>query len=104
MKNNLTYEQLQAMIDEAIADAIDEEEALMGIYGCMDEKLEVPFPAKVIGEDVIITSFYQGEDRIEAEVTKGNKKYTVDLKDVEYDPEKVKGYEWIEAYRFWKGD
>jgi len=104
MKTKLTQQQLQSMIDEAIADAIDEEEALMGIYNFMEENLKVPFPAKVIGEDVTITEFYEGEDRIEAEVTKGNKKYRVDLIDVKYDPQKVKGYEWIEAYRYWKGD
>src|SRR6266568_8876627 len=102
MKTKLTQQQLQSMIDEAIADAHDEEEALMGIYDFMDENLKVPFPAKVIGEDVTISNFFQGDDCIEAEIDKGNKKYRVDLKEVEYDPQKVKGYEWIEAYMYWK--
>lgn len=97
----LTEEQMDALIEEATVDCHDDEECLTGFSTMIDDNLEFPFPAKVIGENVTVTETIEENNQIKAVCERAGKKYEVDIIDLKYDYSIVKGSEWIEAYREW---
>lgn len=103
-KGKLTDEQLESLIEEATVDCYDEYECLEGFYGTLEEELGFPFEAEVVGETVKVVGIEDGENTIEAICSRNGKKYKINLLDLKYDPQKVKGYKWIEAYRKWAGN
>jgi len=98
----LTDEELEELIEEATVDCYDESECLSGFAVMKEENLEFPFVAKVIGEEVIVTGVTEGKDNILAECERKGKKYNIDILDIEF-TSLVKGSEWIDAYKKWKG-
>jgi hypothetical protein len=97
----LTDEELEKLIEEAIVDCCDESECLSGFAVMIEDNLEFPFVAKVIGEEVIVTGVTEEKDRILAECERKGKKYNIDILDLEF-TSPVKGSEWIDAYKKWK--
>lgn len=99
-KIKLTEDKLDLMIEEAIVDCHDDEECLLGFWNMLDENLEFPFPAKLIGEKVTITDMTEENEQIKVITTRNGKKYTVNIVDIEFD-DSIKGAEWIKAYKLW---
>ena len=97
----LTKKQLEDLIDEATVDCYDDSECLSGFTVMIEDNLEFPFSAKVIGEEIMVTGVTEEKDEILAECERKGKKYTVDILNVEF-TSPVKGSEWIDAYRQWK--
>ncbi|MBI4162207.1 MAG: hypothetical protein HY513_00865 [Candidatus Aenigmarchaeota archaeon] len=102
MKPKLNQKKLAKMIEEATTDCHDEYEAIEGFVVTMEDKLKVPFDAKMLGEDITVVEINSKGNRIVARIKKGSKHYIVDILDME-DIKNVKNSEWIEAYRQWRG-
>lgn len=92
---------IDQLIEETTVDCYDEYEQRMGFAGTLEDKLKFPFPAKVVGEKVMVTGLDQQSDDIEVICKRNNESYRISILNLEYDPKKVQGSEWIEAYRKW---
>jgi hypothetical protein len=99
-----TRRRLDALIEEATADCYDDDEQLMGFSTMLDEAVEVPFDAQVIGEPVIVTGFTEVDQGrgIKAVCHRGRKKYLIDVSSIEWVSPLPEGFEWVEAYLEWQ--
>lgn len=103
VKSELTEEQLEKLIGEAIMDCYDEYESINGFACSLGDHLGFPFIAKVVGEEVEVVGVDLRRDEVVAICKRKGKKHAVDILDLEVDSKnEVKGYEWIEAYRAWR--
>ncbi len=95
---------LTALIDEAIIDCYDEVEQHSGLLTMIEENVECPFQAKVIGEKVTVIGFEWPQEGygLFAVCERNGRKYRVDINSLEYQKPRPVGYEWIEAYVFWR--
>lgn len=95
---------LRKMIGEAIADAHDEQEAVMGFAGMIQEKVSCPFVARVVGEEVQVTGFVEGEGTdLVAICVRNGREHRIHAVAIEWAGKPPKGSGWIEAYRLWRG-
>lgn len=104
MANNKSFreEKLDELIEEATVDAYDEYEQRVGFLTMIQDNVSMPFPAMIYGDPVTIVAI-DGDDRvIKATIKKNGKRYPVDILDLEMDEAKVKGIEWVAAYRKWE--
>ena len=86
-------------------DCYGEDEVFMGILYTLDERLNFPLQARVLGERVEVVELDGGcsslRRGIVARVRKAGREYTVSLADLAFvnpDPESA---EWLEMYRHW---
>lgn len=90
---------IDQLIEEATVDCYDEYEQRFGFEGMFEDKLKFPFPAKVVGEKVTVVGLSHQSDSIKVICQRNDKSYRIDILNIEYDPKKVQGSQWIEAYR-----
>ena len=89
------------MIEEAIIDAHDEEEALMGFANLTDENLAVPFQTTVLGVKVTVESVVQAPHGLVARCVRGKSQQMIDVLYLPLPTPPPKGAEWLAAYRHW---
>jgi hypothetical protein len=95
---------LDKLIEEATIDTYGEYEQRVGFYTLLDDNLSFPFPARVVGSPVTVLGLdMKDEEHILAQVRRSSREYAVDILDLEIDGKKVRGSEWIAAYRKWGG-
>jgi hypothetical protein len=93
------------MIEEATVDAYDASEQATGWFTMLEEHLALPFETDVLGILVTVAEINQrDDDRIVAVCTRGKKRQAIDLADLPLPSPMLRGAEWIEAYRHWRGD
>ena len=97
-------ERLQALIEEATVDCYGEDEELTGLWTMIEDQVVCPFRAKVVGEEVEVTSFeWTGGGKVfYALCERKGKKHRVDLSSLEWIKPYPQGFEWIEAYLAWR--
>ncbi len=94
-----------AMIEEATVDAYDESEQAMGWYNIFEEYLALPFETSILGAAVKVTKLeLRGDSTIVATCTRGRERQAIDIVDLPLPTPKHPGFEWIDAYRHWRGD
>jgi hypothetical protein len=94
--------ELDAMVEDAIVDANDQEEALMGFCSLIEENLAVPFTTTVLGVKVKVDAITQSSDgRLVAKCSRGAAQQAIGLLDLPLPDPAPAGAEWIEAYRHW---
>ncbi len=95
---------LAALIDEATIDCYGEEEQHSGLLTMIEDNVECPFQAKVIGEKVVVTGFEwpKAGYGLFAVCERGARKYQVDINSLEWVKPLPEGFEWIEAYQAWR--
>ena len=95
----------EAMIDEAIVDCYGEYEEFAGILATLEDRLEFPFQAKVLGETVEVIGLEeeQSSERrgVVANVRKRGRQYTIALADLEALEPDTETADWLAAYRYW---
>ncbi len=101
-KKQLSEEELNELIEEATVDCYDDYECLTGFATMIDDNLDFPFSAKVVGGDVMVTGAAEERDEILAACERKGKKYTVNILNIEF-TSPVKGEEWVAAYKKWRG-
>ena len=98
-----TKKNLDKLIQEATIDCYDEGECLSGFYTILEENIQFPFPAIVIGEEVEVVGVEWADNGIKAQCHRKHKSYSVNIVDIEYNSNIVLGAEWINAYKKWIG-
>jgi hypothetical protein len=98
------HERLQALIEEATIDCNGPDEELSGLWNMIEDEVVCPFRAKVISEEVEVTTFEwpNGGEVFYAVCERKGKKHRVDISSLEWIKPYPKGYEWIEAYLAWR--
>ena len=98
-------ERLWDLIAEATVDCYGEDEEHGGLLTMIEDHVDCPCRAKVIGEEVTVTGFEwpkSGYGLIAVCERKG-KKHRVDVNSLEWIKPYPEGFEWIEAYLLWRG-
>ena len=97
-------ERLWELIDEATVDCYGEEEQHSGLLTMIEDHVECPFRAKVIGEEVEVTGFEWPEEGygLFAVCERNGRQYQVDINSLERVKPHPEGFEWIEAYLAWR--
>jgi hypothetical protein len=94
-----------SMIEAATVDAYDESEQTAGWYTMFDEHLALPFETTILGAAVKVTKLeLRGDNTIVATCTRGRERQAIDIVDLPLPTPKLRGFEWIEAYRHWRGN
>lgn len=98
----LTKAKLDALVDEAIVDAHDEDEQRMGFFTMIQDNPAVPFETAVLGVPVVVEKVDLNKcDEIGAICVRGRERQTIPIVDLPLPSSPPKGAEWIEAYRHW---
>lgn len=92
---------LNALIEDATVDAHDESEQLLGLANAIEEHVEVPFEAIVLGVPVTVTAIEEDQRDIVAICRRGSHRQRISLLDLPLPRPEPDGSEWIAAYRHW---
>lgn len=93
---------LRAMIEDATVDAYGEAEQLVGFLSVLQEHLQVPFDAKILGVPVTVRRVDATEaDEIVAVCYRGRNRQAIPILSLPLPNPRPAGWEWIEAYRRW---
>ncbi|MDX3852989.1 hypothetical protein [Streptomyces sp. AK02-01A] len=96
--------ELKAMIEEATADAYNEDEQLTGLFTMREEHLDVPFTTAVLGVEVTVRGVDLTPDGgIVALCTRGGIRQSIGILELPLPGPAPDGTEWIDAYRLWAG-
>lgn len=99
--SELSKAELDAMVEEAIIDCHDEEEALTGFASMVENNLEVPFDTTVLGVKVTVTGVTHTSHGLLADCARGRHRQAIHVLDLPLPTPPPVGAEWIAAYRHW---
>jgi hypothetical protein len=90
------------MIEDALVDCHDEDEALMGIYTMIENELDVPFRTAVLGADVVVERVgFNDADEVVAFCRRGKALQRISLVDLPLPSPPPRGWEWILVIERW---
>jgi hypothetical protein len=95
------------MIEEAIVDCYTEDEQHEAFLVMLEDHIECPVQARVVGEEVTLLGFTREDSfgEILAKCRRGRRIYLINVTALEWPGRPPEGSEWIEAYSAWrKGD
>lgn len=94
----------EALMNEAIVDAYDEDEQIVGLFTMIQDNLKLPFETEILGVPVEVQKVeLRGERDIVAVCARGRRRQRIPILDLPLPDPTPKGAHWIEAYRFWCG-
>ena len=94
--------QLEGLIEEATVDCYNDEEAATGLFTMIDENLEVPFNATILGVAVCVERIDMNDaGEIVAICRRNQYRQTIPILDLPLPSPPPAGSEWIAAYRHW---
>jgi hypothetical protein len=73
----------------------------MGMMCCVEDGIEFPFEAEVIGEKVIVKALKSKYDLMAVCERKG-KTFEINIDSIKFLEPLPDGYEWIEAYQYFR--
>jgi hypothetical protein len=92
--------ELEALIEEAVVDAYDDEERRMGFFTMLEDNVAVPFETEVLGVPVEVTEIALNDaQEFVAVCSHGRHKQRIPLVDLPLPSPPPEGFAWIEAYR-----
>ena len=98
----LSEQELDALVEEAIVDAYDEDEQRSGFRVMIEDNLNLPFLTTVLGVEVTVTAIVDAPGTgIAAVCRMGAFEQLIGVLDVPLPSPLPAGAEWIEAYRHW---
>ncbi len=90
------------MIEEATVDAFTSSEQATGWLTKIDEHLNLPFAATVLGVEITVVKIdLRRDDTLVAVCTRGRQRQVIAPPDLPLPEQQPAGAEWIEAYRLW---
>lgn len=94
---------LRELVEEAIVDAYGESEQRTGFFTMLEDNLDVPFETEVLGVPVQVTGVDLNDaEEIVAICKRGARVQRIPILDLPLPKPPPKGFEWIEAYRFFR--
>ena len=90
------------MIEDAVVDAHDDSEQLMGLLTMTEEHLDLPFEVTVLGVTATAEAIRHNDaGKVVVVCRRGKMRQAIPLVDLELPSPPPEGWEWIEAYRRW---
>jgi Calcium binding len=90
------------MIAEATVDCYNDSECITGFYTMLDEHLDMPFQAVVLGVEATVTGIDLTEDeQIVAVCARSRSRQRIPILDLPLPTPPPGGAAWIDAYRRW---
>jgi hypothetical protein len=90
------------MVEEATVDANGESEQVTGFYTMLENDLTLPFNTVVLGAQVTVERLdLTDDDHIVVVCRRGQQRQRLSILDLRLPEPPPKGWEWIEAYRYW---
>jgi hypothetical protein len=90
------------MVENAVVDCHDEDEAVMGIYTMIENELEVPFRTAVLGVDVVVERVgFDDADQVVAFCRRGSGVQRIALLNLPLPSPPPRGWEWILVLDRW---
>jgi hypothetical protein len=94
---------LKALVEDAIVDAYTEDEQRVGFLTMIQDHLAVPFDTEVLGVPVQVTGIdFNDADEIVALCKRGPHAQRIPVLDLPLPAPPPLGFEWIEAYRYYR--
>jgi hypothetical protein len=95
---------LKELIEEGTIDCYGEDEQFSGMATMLEDNVDCPFKAKVVGEEVTVLGFEWPKMGfgLKAECERNGKKHLVDVGSLEFVKPYPEGYEWIESFLLWR--
>jgi len=97
----LSEEELDALVEEATIDAYGDDEQLDGFAVMIEDNLEMHFETTVLGVPVLVKGVTQTASGIVANCVRDGHHQAIDVLDLPLPEPAPKGAEWIAAYRHW---
>lgn len=102
VRYRLSGTKLRQMIEDATVDANGETEQLTSFLTVLQEQLQVPFEATVLGVPVTVRRVdLTDADEIVAVCYRGKTRQAIPILSLPLPAPRPAGWEWIEAYRRW---
>jgi len=105
MKNRglrLSRKRLNDLLQEATVDCYNESEELCGLYTMIQDALEVPFEAEILGVTVTVERVDLAHNGILAVCRRGRTRQRVPLLELALPSPPPRGIERVEVYRYWQ--
>jgi hypothetical protein len=97
----LSEEELDALVEEATIDAYGGDEQLGSFAVMIEDNLKMPFETTVLGATVLVKGVTQTASGIMADCVRDGYHQAVHVLDLPLPEPPPKGAEWIAAYRHW---
>ncbi len=100
---SLSKAKLEALIEEAVTDAYNEDEQKVGLLTMMQEHLALPFSVSILGVEATVEKVDMTRDgRIVAVCRREGVKQRIEILDLPLPKPTTASAEWIAAYSFWR--
>jgi len=99
---SIPMSRLEELIEEAQVDCYDVYEQHSGLANSLIENLIFPFEASVIGEKIQVVDCDDDGQNVYAICLREGRKFVINIDSLEFSKPLPEGYEWIEAYLFWR--
>jgi hypothetical protein len=99
----LSKAELNELVEEAVMDAHDEDEAITGFFTMIENNLALPFTTTVLGVQAKVADIGVTGSGIVAICTRGKHRQAISFIDLPLPEPPPRGWEWIAAYRHWAG-
>lgn len=98
----VTASKLDKLIEEAIVDCYGESEEIGGFYSMLEDNLDLPFQADVLGVRVMVERIdLTDREEIVVICTRDRTRQAISLLELPIPVLPPQGAEWIEAFRRW---
>ena len=101
--DQLSRAALDEMVAEAIVDAYNDDEQLVGLYTMIESNLAVPFDTTVLGVEVTVLKVDLRGDEVVAVCRRGRDRQAIGILELPLPDPSPDGAQWIAAYRHWAG-
>jgi hypothetical protein len=100
---SLSKAKLDALIDEAVVDAYDDDEQKVGLLTMMQEHLALPFSVSILGVEATVEKVDMTRDgRVVAVCQRNGMTQRIEILDLPLPKPAPAGAEWIAAYSHWR--
>jgi hypothetical protein len=100
---SLSKAKLEALIEEAVVDAYNEDEQKVGLLTMMQEHLALPFSVSILGVEATVEKVDMTRDgRIVAVCRRDGVKQRIEILDLPLPKPAPAAAEWIAAYTHWR--
>ena len=96
---------LAKLVAKATADSYGEPEQAVAWFACIEKRLALPFETVVLGAKVMVEKIDLSErGDIIAMCRCGRERQTIPISYLPLAEPLPKGWQWLEAYRYWAGE
>jgi hypothetical protein len=99
----LSKSRLDELVEEALVDAYGESEQATAFYTMLENDLQLPFEAQILGVTATVESIdITDDDELVAVCRAGKTRQRISLSELPLPSPPPAGAEWIAAYRYWR--